>query len=205
VNAPVILRPAIFADAAGIAAVHVAARRAAYGAFLPAAELARGGEVAWTGQWQEWLVGARAARRYCLVADDRSRDSGAGIIGFVAGGPVRARVEPWEGDVAPYSAEVYSIYVRPERQGEGHGRRLLTRFAAWLEAAGHSGLILWAYRDNPHSRFYEHLGAVKVATSRWVVEGAAFPTIGYAWADLAALSAAPAKAAPPVSPSAPAR
>ena len=114
---------------------------------------------------------------------------GAGecILGFVTGGPVRARARPIVGDLSGVTAEVSLLYVLPEEMGKGLGRALFGRAVQRLAGLGHPALVVWAYRANPYLTFYERLSGVAAAESDWQVEGRFFPTRGYVWRDLPAL------------------
>jgi GNAT superfamily N-acetyltransferase len=109
------------------------------------------------------------------------------ILGFVTGGPVRARTQPIIGDLSGVTAEVSLLYVLPEEMGRGLGRALFGRSVERLLRLGHEALVVWGHRDNPYLRFYERLGGLAAAASAWEVEGRLYPTRGYVWRDLPAL------------------
>jgi GNAT superfamily N-acetyltransferase len=109
------------------------------------------------------------------------------ILGFVTGGPVRARTQPVTGDLSGVTAEISLLYVLPEEMGRGLGRALFGRAVERLARLGHQALVVWGHRDNPYLRFYERLGGIAAAASEWEVEGRLFPTRGYVWRDLPAL------------------
>ena len=56
------------------------------------------------------------------------------------------------------TGNVWALFVRPEREGEGHGRRLLTTVSEWLWTQGRE--ILWlATRPNTRAaEFYSRAG-----------------------------------------------
>jgi GNAT superfamily N-acetyltransferase len=109
------------------------------------------------------------------------------IVGFVTGGPVRARTQPVVGDLSGVTAEVSLLYVLPEEMGKGLGRALFVRSVERLAQLGHDALVVWGHRDNPFLRFYERLGGLAAAESAWEAEGRLFPTRAYLWRDLPAL------------------
>ena len=76
--------------------------------------------------------------------------SGA-IVGFGSCGPNR-------GDRL-FAGEVFTLYVAPDWQNQGIGRRLLIALFRRLVAAGRASAIVWVLRDNPSRFFYERLGA----------------------------------------------
>jgi ribosomal protein S18 acetylase RimI-like enzyme len=80
-----------------------------------------------------------------------------GVAGFLDGGV--GRPEPVEAPAPDGAGEVYAIYLRPERRGQGYGRRLFTRAMADLEARGFDPLLVWVFEANPDGRrFYEAAG-----------------------------------------------
>ena len=175
------IRPARAGDEPGIAAVHWAARRRAYADLLPRENLDGRTVEALTEEWVGILK--RQEGEETLVAEEGE----GGILGFVTGGPVRARTRPVIGDLSGVSAEVSLLYVLPERMGEGIGRALFARGVERLHRLGHRALVVWGYRGNPFLEFYERLGGVAAAESDWEVAGRLFPTRAYVWRDLPAL------------------
>ncbi|ASL48156.1 L-amino acid N-acyltransferase MnaT [Burkholderia sp. AD24] len=62
----------------------------------------------------------------------------------------------WE--VHGEAAVLASIYVVPDRRGNGLGRQLLTQFIADARAQGFGKLTLGVKADNPARRLYENAG-----------------------------------------------
>jgi len=62
-------------------------------------------------------------------------------------------------DVVDGCAHVEQVSVDPEHQGQGVGRALLDRAAAWGREAGRTAVTLTTFADVPWNRpLYEHLG-----------------------------------------------
>jgi ribosomal protein S18 acetylase RimI-like enzyme len=163
------IRPARPGDARGIAELDVETWRSAYAGVLAAAYLvglsAPRREIGWRGAI---LRGPRDVR----VAVD---PSGA-VLGFGSCGPNR-------GD-RPYAGEVFTLYVAPDWQNRGLGRRLLIALFRRLVAAGRDSAIIWVLRENPARFFYEHLGGRLVSRRSLPVGAASVPAIAYGWRDL---------------------
>src|ERR1700719_2758476 len=104
------IRRAKPADAVAIAAAHDEAWRTAYRGIIPGAELekliSRRGPAWWESAIRK---GSRVA---LLVFSDR-------VAGYANYGRNRARSLTYDG-------EIYELYLRPEFQGLGFGRRLVT-------------------------------------------------------------------------------
>ena len=86
----------------------------------------------------------------------------------------------------PFSGEVYTLYVAPERQRCGIGGMLLTALLRDLHRHGHRTALVWALADNPSRFFYEAMGASLVAQSTEVLWGRRLRQSGYGWRDLKA-------------------
>jgi ribosomal protein S18 acetylase RimI-like enzyme len=144
----VVVRPAVAADAAAIAHVHVTSWRAAYTGLLPEQYLERLSVYERERTWRRRIDGVRPDETI-LVAER----AGA-VVGFTSAGTTRDR------DADPRSVgEVYAVYLLPEAWGGGAGRRLLERAVAVLAESGFDDAVLWVLETNARARgFYEHLG-----------------------------------------------
>ncbi len=173
-----IVGPAHIRDAAGIAAVHVAAWRSAYANLLPADYLAGMSLVRHTAMHHAAIARGRGV----LVA--RAGDE---IVGFCTVGQPRT---PGLAD-----GEVETLYVLDDWRDHGLGRRLLQSGAALLEARGCGSAYLWVLQDNPSRWFYERLGGRPKMGSTTSVAGRSFRQTAYVW-DPIGLLANRATAAP---------
>src|SRR5437588_3947904 len=105
-----IVRLATPSDGSAIAAVQFATWRATYQEWIP--EVVASLDLTRTAD--NWARAARAAGQRVVVAD---RDGQ--IIGYAHSGPP-------DGDVGdPAEHELYALYVLPDAQGAGVGRRLV--------------------------------------------------------------------------------
>jgi len=163
------IRPARPGDACGIARLDVETWRTTYAGVLSTAYLVglseRRREAGWRG------VILREPRDVRVAVN-----STGAILGFGSCGPNR-------GDRA-YAGEVFTLYVAPDWQNQGIGRRLLIALFRRLVVMDRRSAILWVLRDNPSRFFYERLGAQQVSRKPLAVGGVTIEAIAYGWPDL---------------------
>jgi len=144
----------VLADAAGIAAAHVASWESTYGDILPEAFLAARSESVRLAFWTDILAeNEPAVFVFVACLEDGS------VCGFASGG----------------AGELYSLYLLDSAQGRGLGRRLAE---AVLEALGGRALV-WVLEENPARGFYEHLGGMRVAEKQVDMGGEIFTEVAY--------------------------
>ena len=143
-----VVRAAVPADAAAMAALHVRAWQAAYAGVMPADFLAGLTIADREAMWRRSLTKPELApaERVILVAAD-----GDQVLGLCAAGHAR-------GDDELGLGELYALNVDPPAWGRGAGRALLAAATAWLDARfGVS--ILWVTEENSRARrLYERAG-----------------------------------------------
>ena len=170
------IRAAVPGDAAAIAEVYVETWRAAYAGILPADALARMSVASQIRQWRS-LLSAGDAALVVTDPDGGPGDGGSGIVGFGGYGPNRERN-------LPYSGEVYTLYVAPDHQNKGLGRRLLRAMFDELRGDGHDSAIIWVLARNPSRFFYERQGGAKIADRDEFLWGVSVRELGYGWPSL---------------------
>jgi ribosomal protein S18 acetylase RimI-like enzyme len=137
-------------DAAGIAAVHDAAWRYAYRGILRGIDLERMIQRRGPAWWE------KALRRNVLILVIEVQHR---IVGYATLGPSRMHT-------LPFGGEIYELYVTPEFQGLGLGRRLFEAAFETLSRLELRGLAVRAVKANDLAvGFYEHLGGRPVAES----------------------------------------
>src|SRR5262245_37374746 len=148
------IREAVPADARSIAEIHVRAWQAAYRGQLTddyldglsvqdRLEQHRRSLQEPPAEWRTW------------VAED-----GGATTGFAVTGPSQ------DADATDRTAEVYAIYLEPERVGTGAGRELFEHAVADLRERGFDVATLWVLESNERARhFYEDAG--------WMPDGTA--------------------------------
>lgn len=143
VQTVVTIRGARVGDAQDIADVHDAAWRDAYRGIIPGRELEK--MVARRGP--KWWHGAIVqGTRLTVLEYDES------IAGYTSYG--RNRVPS-----LPYGGEIFELYLAPEFQGAGFGRRLFDAARRDLSNFGLRSTLVWALADNERAlSFYAHLG-----------------------------------------------
>jgi ribosomal protein S18 acetylase RimI-like enzyme len=149
-----------------IAETHDEAWQATYQGIIPGVELER--LIARRGpDW--WDSAIRKGSRIALLA------FGDKIAGYANYGRNRARSLFYDG-------EIYELYLRPEYQGLGFGRRLFTSARRDLGQSGLKSLVVWALSDNePAVEFYRTLGGKAVARSSERFGGRSLDKVAYAW------------------------
>ncbi len=166
------VRTATAADAAGIARVHIDTWRDTYAGIVPTRILLKMSERAHMAMWSAEL--ARSRGDGAIVVADAAGD---GVVGFGSCG--RARLaEP------PYAGEVFTLYVDPDHQGTGVGKRLLATLFRRLLALDLPSALIWVLADNPARFFYQAMGGALVAVRTQRLWGIEWPESGYGWPDL---------------------
>jgi GNAT superfamily N-acetyltransferase len=132
-----------------------------------------------------FLVGLSAQRRevgWASVIEREPRDvrvavdNDGNIQGFGSCGRCRRG--------AQFGGEVFTLYVAPDWQNQGIGRRLLIALFERLVAQECATAIIWVLRDNPGRFFYQRLGGREVQHKIFAVGGKRIEAAGYAWYDL---------------------
>lgn len=160
------IRRAKASDACSVAECHDEAWRTAYRGIIPGTEL-------------EKLIVRRGPAWWDSAIRKGSRVSvlvfGEQIAGYTNYGRNRARSLHFEG-------EIYELYLRPEFQGLGFGRRLFTAARRDLAQSGLRSMVVWALSDNdPATEFYRTLGGRMVARSSERFGSKSLDKIAFAW------------------------
>ena len=161
------VRQAKTSDATAVAATHDEAWRAAYQGIIPGGELEK--LINRRGpQW--WDSAIRKGSRVAVLA------FGDQIAGYANYGRNRARSLHFDG-------EIYELYLRPEFQGLGFGRRLFTAARRDLVQSGLKSMVIWALSDNePAVEFYRALGGRMVARSSEQFGAKTLDKVAFSWA-----------------------
>jgi len=175
--------PATERDAAGIAKVYVDTWRSTYAALLPHPMLLSMSYERQAREWS-WVIRSNAETQPVIVATDANRD----VVGFVSFGRSRSGDRPgggrFAGDSDAKVGEIYTLYVLPEFQERGIGRRLLTATFTAMASKGYDHSFLWVLRDNPSRYFYERVGGKVVAERRERLWGSTLAEVCYGWSEL---------------------
>ncbi len=169
------IRPAVQADAAAVARVHVETWRSAYAGLIPDDYLVGMSERRQRGAWHR-LLAQRNAREGVLVAEAPGPERNQ-VVGFGSCGRGRDPGLPFDG-------EIYTLYVALDWQGKGLGRRLLHGLFGSLARAGCASAGLWVLSGNPARYFYEAVGGEACALRQERFAGALLDETAYRWTDL---------------------
>ena len=153
-------------DARAIAATHDDAWRCAYQGIIPGPELDK-------------LINRRGPRWWDSAVRKGSRITvlafGECVAGYANYGRNRARSLYYDG-------EVYELYLRPEFQGLGFGRKLFSAARRDLVQSGLQSLVVWALSDNEQAvGFYRALGGKAVARSSERFGARTLDKVAFAW------------------------
>jgi ribosomal protein S18 acetylase RimI-like enzyme len=174
------IRRARKSDATAIGRVHVETWQATYPGLLPDAMLVRMSDVRQSAWWSRAIEDPRESRGI-FVADDEEM----GVVGFGSCGPVREIPEGLDG-TEQRVGEVYTLYVEPDCQNQGLGRRLLDAMFRQLQADGCDTAILWMLAENPARFFYEGLAGRPAGRRSDRMGSTEVEEVAYAWRDLEA-------------------
>jgi GNAT superfamily N-acetyltransferase len=182
------IRRASRSDATAIARVHVETWQSAYAGLLPDSMLVGMSDMRQAAWWRRLLSDPGEARGV-FVADDEDM----GVVGFGSCGLVRDKPEGLDPSTSLRTGgreirvgEVYTLYVEPDFQNQGLGRRLLDALFRQLRADGCDTAVLWMLAANPTRFFYEGLGGEPVGHRVDTMAGADVEEMAFAWRDLAA-------------------
>lgn len=168
-----IVRQARIEDAPAIGHIEIETWRSTYPGMLPDRVLVGMSERRQTSSWTSFL---RHRPEDVWVA----QGANGNLLAFGNCGVQRDTT-------VNFAGEVYTLYVLPDAQGQGLGRRLLLALFGRLIEAGHTSGLVWVVRANPARFFYERLGGRQVMHRPIPVGGEAVPAIAYGWRDLAAM------------------
>lgn len=172
------IRRGVIEDAKEASEAHADTWRTSYRGLVPDALLDGLKDDRWEAGWRRGFDNLDPTRVVHVA------EVGGAIVGLAGSGRARPGAPPG------YVGEVYALYVRPEHQGQGIGRALLSVTAAGLRERGLVPIIIWTLFNNPSSRgFYEALGGTVIAEKREPFDGYELHEVAYAWRDAASLLA----------------
>jgi ribosomal protein S18 acetylase RimI-like enzyme len=163
---PIATRWSGTADDVSLAEVHREAWRYAYAGIIPGLTLER--MIARRGP--TWWGRMHARGFHALVVD-----CGGTLAGYATLG--RGRAPGRQG-----SGEIYELYLRPEFQGCGLGRRLFAEARRELARHGLRRLTVWALSENEIAcRFYRAMGGAETGRAVDRFCGVPLAKTGFAW------------------------
>jgi L-amino acid N-acyltransferase YncA len=162
------IRTATQEDAPSITRVQIETWKTTYRGIVPDAYLAGLDAEQRTIRWREHL---KSPERI-LVAEHCGE-----VVGFISGGAIRESLDA-------YDAELYAMYLLLRTQRMGIGTTLFIELARRLVDDGFQSMVVWVFEANAAVRFYERLGAVRVAGKEREIGGASLPLAAYGWPNL---------------------
>jgi GNAT superfamily N-acetyltransferase len=171
-KSPVEIRLATVEDARVIAEVHVASWRATYPGVVPQHYIDSLSVEELADRWRSGI--GTPSEMVIYVAD-----CGGMICGFASGGPARA-------EIVDYSGELYAIYLSPGAHSKGIGARLFWTVADNLHRAGHRSMYVWVLEENSSRGFYERMGGSRLSSAEIELGGKLLTEVSYGWPDLTA-------------------
>ena len=181
------VRPAVLADAPEVARVHVQTWRNAYAGLIDDEYLVAMSEAGQTQMWRRQIA-SRGRTGSVLVAEAPSDGTVSGetrggetgrVVGFGSCGLQRKAPQA-------YRAEIYTLYVEADWQGQGIGLALMTGMFESLRREGLNSAFLWVLGGNPSRFFYESLGGERLAERVERFAGKDLEELAYGWPDLEA-------------------
>ncbi|MFA9273643.1 MAG: N-acetyltransferase family protein [Candidatus Aquirickettsiella gammari] len=169
------LRRATVADAEAIAAIRIEGWRTTYRGMIPDSYLnemdMNENVLHWRTILQALPVKEDSLCVYVAVSEDE-------IVGFVS---AMKLPEP----KLDKDAEINAIYIRPQWQRCGIGKRMLHKAARSLQAMGCTSCVIWVIDGNSQARnFYEELGGEILIEQDFSWDGLDLTEVGYGWSDL---------------------
>jgi ribosomal protein S18 acetylase RimI-like enzyme len=174
------LRRATLADAQAIAAIRIEGWRTSYNGIIPSSYLKEMNLEENILQWETILhvLPSKEDTMCVFVAE-----SGGEIIGFVSA------IKLPEPKLSK-EAELTGIYIRPQWQRCGIGKRMLHKVARAVQSMGSESLLVWVIDGNaPARHFYEDLGGLILIEQDFSWDGLALTEVGYGWNDVSILLA----------------
>ena len=173
------IRLATVNDAPGCAAVNIAAWRSTYRGLIDDAALDNMDHEQLAERWHNRLMPANRAM-FCFVAqlDPIAPTDPPHIVGYVLGGFSR------RGEL-PFTGELLAIYLLPEHQGAGLGRRLFLRCVQEFRGRGIDSFLLFVLKANVAARkFYSAFHPDFEEESDVMIDGFTYRDVGYGWSNL---------------------
>jgi ribosomal protein S18 acetylase RimI-like enzyme len=171
-------RVAVVADAAAIAAIHVASWQTTYPGIVAQSYIDGLSINERTNTWERRLRGHAGA-----VSDVILAETASGVaVGFASGGAIR---ESHPG----FDAELHAIYILKNAQRRGIGRGLVGEWAKLAVGRGLRAAVVRVLAANSACEFYRRLGARWVKDATLEIAGQSYTEAWYAWDDLHALAA----------------
>ncbi len=153
-------------DAFGISGVHDASWKQAYTGLIPHKAL----QTMIRRRDPKWWERAISHSTRILVLESMGQ-----IVGYATLGSNRVATLPQQG-------EIYELYLLPEYQGIGLGKRLFLAARKELAALNLKGCVVWVLEENdPAVAFYLNAGGTEIAEGNETFSGKTLQKKAFAW------------------------
>jgi GNAT superfamily N-acetyltransferase len=168
--ADISFREATLADCIAVARVHVQSWRESFAGIVPQTFLDK---MSVEKRAKAFEQGFSAPSYKMYVAEVPER----GVVGFADFGKPREAIAAYEG-------ELYAIYLLPEFQRKGIGKRLFHLGVEFLIGSNKGSMYLLTLEVNPYRSFYEKMGGQIVGSKQVEIEGHLYNELVYGWDSL---------------------
>ncbi len=168
------IRKASPGDATFIAHIYTETWRDTYAGMIPDRVLLSMSDRRHAALWTRNLRNSHS-RELAMVAED----DGEGIVGFGSCGAAKEQKLGAAG-------EIYTLYVLPDFQGLGLGKRLLAALFQTLVDKDLESALIWVLAPNPARFFYQAMGGTQVAVRAEAFHGTHLDEMAFLWPNLAA-------------------
>lgn len=173
------IRDASPGDAAAIAHIYTETWRDTYAGMIPDRVLLSMSDRRHAMMWSRSLGSSRTSEQVVVAEDETPGTVNDGIVGFGSCGAVKQL------DLGA-NGEIYTLYVLPDFQGRGLGKRLLAALFQSLVDKGLTSALIWVLAPNPARFFYRAMGGAQIAVRVESFHGADLDEMAFLWSDLTA-------------------
>lgn len=171
------IREAMESDILGVARVRVDTWRATYRGIIPDDFLAGLSDQSIADRWRKSFWENRNPAVGAFVAENDQQE----IVGIAICGPEQSQEDGYQG-------EIYVLYVLPQYQNCGIGRKLVAACVQHLvQSLNAKSLLIWVIAENPYRKFYESLGGKPVREKTQEIGGWLIRETGYGWEEISTL------------------
>ena len=168
------IRNASHGDATAIAHIYTETWRDTYAGMIPDRVLLSMSDRRHAAMWRHSLGSPRGHEQVVVAEDDAM-----GIVGFGSCGAAKQQKLGAAG-------EIYTLYVLPDFQGHGLGKRLLAALFQTLVDKGLTSALIWVLAPNPARFFYQAMGGTQIAVRAEPFHGAKLDEMAFLWPNLTA-------------------
>ena len=157
-------------DALSIAQIYIETWRSSYAGILPDHVLVN------MNPQKSMITFARTIKQnseIILVAEE----SNLGIVGMGSVGQNRTKDNK-------YLGEVYTLYVHPDRQNKGIGKKLLSELFNELTRNNINSAVIWVLANNPSRFIYEAVGGKLISVKDVELWNVLLKEYSYGWNNL---------------------